>query len=37
MNEPDGNPEARVALFQKREIRRMINTMKCTTRELRIW
>ena len=22
MNEPDGNPEARVALFQKREIRR---------------
>ena len=24
MNEPDGNPEARVALFQKREIRRMI-------------
>ena len=25
MNEPDGNPEARVAIFQKREIRRMMH------------
>ena len=25
MNEPDGNPEARVALFQKREIRRTMH------------
>ena len=25
MNEPDGNPETRVALFQKREIRRTMH------------
>jgi hypothetical protein len=25
MNKPDGNPEARVALFQKREIRRTMH------------
>ena len=25
MNEPDGNPKARVALFQKREIRRTMH------------